>query len=169
VKANSITRPIRNRNQPTIRFAAQRVGRAVLVRLSFDSWCGQTSRKTLHTDETNTIGEALKEYDSGPLKIARALAVDRGWVGMTLSLSWYLSKSQPPPDGATLTQALQILQTLKEDVVLIIDEAQQVLTTHNGMNAMFALKAARDGLNRENVSQACVLCSQNQSETSWVA
>lgn len=74
-----------------------------------------------------------------------------------------------PPDGATLTQALQILQTLKEDVVLIIDEAQQVLTTHNGMNAMFALKAARDGLNRENVSQACVLCSQNQSETSWVA
>lgn len=48
----------------------------------------------------------------------------------------------------TLTQALAHLSDeIKKPIVLIIDEAQQAITTANGYDAMFALKAARDELN----------------------
>ena len=52
--------------------------------------------------------------------------------------------------GADLTLA-NVLSVLSREsqrpVVLVIDEAQHALTTANGINALFALKAARDELN----------------------
>ncbi len=53
------------------------------------------------------------------------------------------------PRSATLSQALlEIGQRSGQDVVLIIDEAQHALQTSAGLDAMFALKAARDAMNQ---------------------
>lgn len=52
-------------------------------------------------------------------------------------------------DGATLAESLRILhETAKAPVALIVDEAQQALTSEAGETAMAALKSARDQLNR---------------------
>lgn len=51
--------------------------------------------------------------------------------------------------SATLTEALVEIGTRAgRDVVFIIDEAQQALTSEAGRDAMFALKAARDAMNQ---------------------
>jgi hypothetical protein len=51
--------------------------------------------------------------------------------------------------SATLTEALiEIGERAGRDVVFIIDEAQQALTSEAGKDAMFALKAARDAMNQ---------------------
>ncbi|MGO3207434.1 MAG: hypothetical protein ACTIJ3_10945 [Halomonadaceae bacterium] len=62
------------------------------------------------------------------------------------TLPW--DQSQPTlPDGVTLVEALQALHEVSGyPVVLFIDEAQHALNSERGMNAMFALKAARDAL-----------------------
>lgn len=50
--------------------------------------------------------------------------------------------------NATLSDALKALSMVhKATIVLVIDEVQHALTTQDGMNALFALKAARDSLN----------------------
>lgn len=49
--------------------------------------------------------------------------------------------------GITLTDALQkIAQASGKPVALIVDEAQHALSSDRGMDAMFALKAARDAM-----------------------
>jgi hypothetical protein len=51
--------------------------------------------------------------------------------------------------SATLTEALVEIGTRAgRDIVFIIDEAQQALTSEAGKDAMFALKAARDAMNQ---------------------
>jgi hypothetical protein len=51
--------------------------------------------------------------------------------------------------SATLTEALvEIGARAGRDMVFIIDEAQQALTSDAGKDAMFALKAARDAMNQ---------------------
>jgi hypothetical protein len=53
------------------------------------------------------------------------------------------------PDGTTLTDVFKaIVQRTGHPAALIVDEAQQALTTEAGMDTMFALKAARDALNQ---------------------
>jgi hypothetical protein len=53
------------------------------------------------------------------------------------------------PDGATLTDVFKaIVERTGKPTALIVDEAQQALATEGGVNAMFALKAARDALNQ---------------------
>jgi hypothetical protein len=52
------------------------------------------------------------------------------------------------PAGISLSSALAALSDeIQTTIVLIIDEAQHALTTANGSNTLFALKAARDELN----------------------
>lgn len=51
-------------------------------------------------------------------------------------------------DGTTLAQVfIELVDKVKTDVVLIIDEVQQALGTEDGTNLLFALKAARDAVN----------------------
>lgn len=51
--------------------------------------------------------------------------------------------------GFTLSDALALLhEATGKSIVLIIDEAQHALTSEAGINAMFAVKAARDRLNQ---------------------
>ncbi|ANT61744.1 hypothetical protein AYJ57_14765 [Salipiger sp. CCB-MM3] len=61
----------------------------------------------------------------------------------------------------TLTEALiEIGARAKSDVVFIIDEAQQAVTSEAGLDAMFALKAARDAMNqRPEGARLFVLCT----------
>jgi len=52
------------------------------------------------------------------------------------------------PDGATLSEVFTALvDKVKTDVVLIVDEIQQALGTEDGNNLLHALKAARDAVN----------------------
>lgn len=52
-------------------------------------------------------------------------------------------------DGITLTDALLALtERTGRPVALLVDEAQHALASDEGLNAMFALKAARDSLNQ---------------------
>ncbi|MCX7154022.1 MAG: ATP-binding protein [Proteobacteria bacterium] len=50
--------------------------------------------------------------------------------------------------GASLSDALaELSDEIKRPIVLIIDEAQHAITTSDGSDALFALKAARDEIN----------------------
>lgn len=52
------------------------------------------------------------------------------------------------PESVTLADALEALHiAAKSPVAIVIDEAQHALSTQQGIDAMFALKAARDHLN----------------------
>lgn len=62
------------------------------------------------------------------------------------------------PDNITLADALSILHKLAEKpIVLIIDEAQHALTTESGLNTMFAIKSARDQLNKSQDATSLML------------
>ncbi len=62
------------------------------------------------------------------------------------------------PDNITLSDLLIDLVRLSEKpVLLIIDEAQHALTTQQGINAMFAIKSARDQINCANKSPQLML------------
>ncbi|MDD1148663.1 ATP-binding protein [Pseudomonas sp. TNT2022 ID357] len=92
------------------------------------------------------IAGALVPFEKGIRKLAKSLGVEK--LSFLRTLSWDFSKSQLP-EGATLTQALELLHSAAgKTVVLIIDEAQHALSSEAGLNAMFALKAARDQLNQ---------------------
>ncbi len=140
----------------------RRTGKSTFVREDLIPACEERGWLTVYVDLwankqvdpgeliANTIAEALTEYDSRFRKLAKKADLDK--VQILRTLSWDLSKSKLPA-GATLTQALQLLHTLSDKmIVLIVDEAQHALTTDNGVNAMFALKAARDELNQGKAS-----------------
>ncbi|WOE79181.1 AAA family ATPase [Pseudomonas protegens] len=92
------------------------------------------------------IAGALVPFEKGIRKLAKSLGVEK--LSFLRTLSWDFSNSQLP-EGATLTQALELLHSAAgKTVVLVIDEAQHALTSEAGLNAMFALKAARDQLNQ---------------------
>ncbi|MFG0630890.1 hypothetical protein [Pseudomonas sp. xss_2] len=92
------------------------------------------------------IGNALGQYQSAFEKVAKKAGIDK--INLLRTLSWDFSKPRLP-QGTTLAQALWVLHEVAgKMVVLVIDEAQHALNTESGINAMFALKAARDQLNR---------------------
>ena len=52
------------------------------------------------------------------------------------------------PGGTTLSDVFtELVDKVKTDVVLVVDEVQQALGTEEGSNLLFALKAARDAVN----------------------
>ena len=92
------------------------------------------------------IAVALAPHESGIRKLARSAGVEK--LNVLRTMSWDFTQPQLPA-GATLTQALELLHSgAQKLIVLIIDEAQHALTSEAGINAMFALKAARDELNQ---------------------
>jgi hypothetical protein len=87
----------------------------------------------------------LAEYENVFTKAAKKAGIEK--VSLLRTLSWDFSQPQLP-SGVTLSQALDVLhQVSGKLVVLIVDEAQHALNSEKGINAMFALKAARDHLN----------------------
>ncbi len=69
-----------------------------------------------------------------------------------------LDRAGPPDDGATMTEVLmRLAHRAKSDIALVVDEAQHALSTPAGLNAMFALKAARDAFNQSRTPNAARL------------
>ena len=90
------------------------------------------------------VRQELMLHEGVIAKLARASGMDKvGVAGMTFSLDKVgLGKE------ITLSQALVALSDeTRKMLVLIVDEAQHAITSENGANALFALKAARDELN----------------------
>ncbi|HDS1778876.1 TPA: hypothetical protein QEM49_003404 [Pseudomonas putida] len=95
---------------------------------------------------SGAIGAALARFEGALARTAKKAGVDK--INLLRTLSWDFTRPQLPA-GTTLAQALAVLhQVSGQLVVLIIDEAQHALNSEDGLNAMFALKAARDHLNR---------------------
>jgi hypothetical protein len=95
---------------------------------------------------SGAIGRALLEFESSIKKAARKAGIEK--ISLLRTLSWDFTKPQLPA-GTTLDRALEVLHEVSgKMIVLIIDEAQHALNSDSGLNAMFALKAARDNLNR---------------------
>lgn len=94
------------------------------------------------------IGSALAEFEGAISKAVKNAGIDK--INLLRTLSWDFTKPHLP-DGTTLAKALDVLhQVSGRMIVLIIDEAQHALNSESGINTMFALKAARDHLNRGN-------------------
>ncbi|MBF6027338.1 hypothetical protein ICY20_06315 [Pseudomonas sp. P115] len=99
----------------------------------------------------NAIAAALVPYEKGIRKLAKNIGIEK--LSFLRTLSWDFTKPQLPV-GATLTQALELLHSAAEKpVVLVIDEAQHALTSESGLNAMFALRAAREQFNQGKVGE----------------
>ena len=87
---------------------------------------------------------AIRARASAVLKLVRKTGLDKvSFAGAAFSLDRVgVGKS------VTLAQALGLLSSAaRQPLVLVIDEAQQALTTPAGADALFALKAARDEVN----------------------
>ena len=74
------------------------------------------------------------------------------------------------PGGATLGDVFtELVDKVKTDVVLIIDEVQHALGTEDGSNLLFALKAARDAVNTRPGTPGYLLVLGTGSHKSLVA
>jgi hypothetical protein len=94
----------------------------------------------------SAIVSKLSDHESQVTKLLKSTGVSQ--VTVLRSVTWDLSTGKLPA-GATLSDALQLLSAATGRlVVLIVDEAQHALNSNEGVNAMFALKAARDALNQ---------------------
>lgn len=95
---------------------------------------------------SGAIAQSLMQFEGRLAKLAKSVGIEK--LSILRTVSWDFTKPTLPPN-ATLAQALELLHRAADKmIVLIIDEAQHALTTSNGINAMFALKAARDELNQ---------------------
>lgn len=80
----------------------------------------------------------------------RVKGVDVGAAGFRFG---FTLESVGAEGGTTLADALtSVVDQAKIDLVFIIDEVQQVITTDDGNNMLLAMKAARDAINQRPVS-----------------
>ncbi len=91
-----------------------------------------------------SVKAGITDHGSAIQRFAKKLRIESlGMFGASIDLGLESST-----DG-TISEAMRILTASTEkDVVMIIDEAQQSLESEAGLNAMFALKAARDEVNQ---------------------
>ena len=81
----------------------------------------------------------------GTSLLSRFKGLNIGAVGLTFG---FQLDTVGKAGGTTLAQVFtELVDKIKTDVVLIIDEVQQALGTEDGTNLLFALKAARDAVN----------------------
>ena len=97
----------------------------------------------------SAVRQALAELESptSPLlsRIRQLKGLDLG--GLGFSFGFQLDQLGEA-GGATLAQAFsEVVDQAQGDVVLIIDEVQQAITTEDGNRMLLALKAARDAIN----------------------
>ena len=114
-----------------------------------DLWIDKTVNPAIHI--ANAIRTELAREDGAVAKTLKKMAtMSKLTVGAWGNgLSFDLSQLNLAKD-ATLADALKALSTASQKkLVLVIDEAQHALTTDEGVNALFSLKAARDSLNTD--------------------
>jgi hypothetical protein len=101
-----------------------------------------------NVDPSHLLAAALRaelsKHDNVVKKMAKGLGISGGKVG---GIEFSLERIGIGKD-VTLAQALAVLSDeVKQPIVIVIDEAQHALTSPEGMDSLFALKAARDELN----------------------
>jgi len=103
----------------------------------------------------DAIKRSLRSTDGVVMKAARAVGLSKAGVpGVFSSDIDRIGESA----GATLTIALgELNERVGKPVALLVDEAQHALSTNKGMDAMFALKAARDSLNQQSGDRRLLL------------
>ena len=103
----------------------------------------------------------------GSALLGRLKGLNLGAAG--LSLGFQLD-AVGKPEGATLAQVFtELVDKVRGDVVLIVDEVQQALGTEEGSQLMFALKAARDAVNTRPGTPGYLLFLGTGSHKSLVA
>lgn len=115
-----------------------------------DLWIDKTVNPAIHI--ANAIRTELAREDGAVAKTLKKMAnMSKLTVGAWGNgLNFDLSQLNLARD-ATLAEALKALSTASQKkLVLVIDEAQHALTTEEGINALFSLKAARDSLNTDS-------------------
>lgn len=130
------------------------LGRREVVAVYVDLWADK------HRDPgaliAEAVGRALLKQLGMVAKTARSAGLESINVGGIKIDTSKIGKV----DGTTLTDALRALvETAKNPVALIIDEAQDALTSEAGETTMAALKSARDQLNRPGQAQLMLIMS----------
>lgn len=92
------------------------------------------------------IVKALDQHAPLPKKVLRAIGLQKfGYAGAVIDIGDGQSSG-----GLTVAAALeQLWNKVMKPIVLVVDEAQHALTTEEGQQMLYALKAARDQLNQE--------------------
>ena len=92
------------------------------------------------------VKRVLAQHAGAIAKLAKNTGLEKVSVFGALSVN---VNALDLPANVTLADALEALHfAAKNPVAIIVDEAQQALSTQQGIDAMFALKAARDHLNQ---------------------
>lgn len=102
------------------------------------------------------IQEAMAQHRPAIEKLATRLGISKVGLGQ-----WVQIDANPTDEGAaSLPEALRLLiEAGGKPVALVIDEAQQAVTTEAGNTLMAALKSARDQLNTPDHIQLMVVMS----------
>lgn len=115
---------------------------------------------------SNEVKNTLANFAGVITKLAKSTGLEKVNVFGALSLNL---ASLSLPENVTLADALEALViAAKTPVVVVIDEAQHAIATQAGMDAMFALKAARDRINQGSTTQNLylVFTGSNQDKLS---
>lgn len=101
--------------------------------------------KLLH----NELKRTLAEWQSAGSGLLQRLKHLKGAQIGVMGFSFCFNVEQiGQPQGTTLAEVLTALvNQAGTDVVLVVDEVQQAMTTEDGRQMLFALKAARDAIN----------------------
>lgn len=123
-----------------LRPALEKAGALVLY---VDLWADRKAEPG--TVIVNAVRAELARHEGVMTRLARSAGMDKVTVAGILSFSLDkvgLGNSVP------LSQALaELSDEIKRPIALVIDEAQHAITSQGGLDALFALKAARDELN----------------------
>ena len=113
-----------------------------------DLWANKQSDPAMLI--TEAIKNCIAAHKGKFNKLAKRLGLQKINILKTIELDF----SKPglrKTDNITLTDLLSDLAQLSsQSIILLIDEAQHALSSHEGINAMFAIKSARDQINLAN-------------------
>ncbi|MDF1759402.1 MAG: ATP-binding protein [Coxiellaceae bacterium] len=92
-----------------------------------------------------SVKAVIAQHKSRLAKLAKKIHLKKVDILKSIELDF----SKPGlPEHVTLTNLFNVLVELSnKPVLLVVDEAQHALTSEQGINAMFAIKSARDQLN----------------------
>lgn len=90
------------------------------------------------------VRTAVAKHDGVVLRLAKAAGLDKVTVG---GLAFSVDKVGLGAKVSLSAALAALSDEIKCPIVLIVDEAQHAITTQQGYDALFALKAARDELN----------------------
>ncbi|MCE5294927.1 MAG: ATP-binding protein [Chlamydiales bacterium] len=105
----------------------------------------------LSRDPALLIADALKNEIARHEGLLKKILKSMGLSKVKIAGAQFELDNLGTPSGLTLSDALAYLsEATEKSIVLIIDEAQHALSSRDGLNAMFAVKAARDRLNQRS-------------------